>query len=45
MKTIKRKSVGTHFSMCVQPAFILVRTMQKTERRMEFHTLLVEAKL
>jgi len=23
MKTIKRKSVGTHFSMCVQPAFII----------------------
>ncbi|MCH5341386.1 MAG: flavin reductase family protein [Acetatifactor sp.] len=23
MKTVKRKSVGTHFSMCVQPAFII----------------------
>lgn len=23
MKNIKRKSVGTHFSMCVQPAFII----------------------
>lgn len=23
MKSIKRKSVGTHFSMCVQPAFII----------------------
>ena len=23
MKIIKRKSVGTHFSMCVQPAFII----------------------
>lgn len=23
MKTVKRKSVGTHFSMCVQPAFIV----------------------
>ena len=23
MKTIKRRSVGTHFSMCVQPAFII----------------------
>ena len=23
MKTIKRKSVGTHFSMCVQPAFLI----------------------
>ena len=23
MKTIKRKSIGTHFSMCVQPAFII----------------------
>ncbi|MBE5787083.1 MAG: hypothetical protein E7324_06035 [Clostridiales bacterium] len=22
MKTIKRKSIGTHFSMCAQPAFI-----------------------
>lgn len=26
MKTIKRKSVGTHFSMCVQPAFIIGTT-------------------
>lgn len=23
MKTVKRKSVGTHYSMCVQPAFII----------------------
>ena len=23
MKDVKRKSVGTHFSMCVQPAFIV----------------------
>lgn len=23
MKNVKRKSVGTHFSMCVQPAFII----------------------
>lgn len=23
MKVIKRKSIGTHFSMCVQPAFII----------------------
>ena len=23
MKTVKRKSIGTHFSMCVQPAFII----------------------
>lgn len=23
MKTVKRKSVGTHFSMCVQPAFLV----------------------
>lgn len=23
MKTVKRKSAGTHFSMCVQPAFII----------------------
>lgn len=23
VKTVKRKSVGTHFSMCVQPAFII----------------------
>lgn len=23
MRTVKRKSVGTHFSMCVQPAFII----------------------
>lgn len=23
MKTVKRKSVGTHFSMCVQPSFII----------------------
>jgi len=23
MKAVKRKSVGTHFSMCVQPAFII----------------------
>lgn len=23
METVKRKSVGTHFSMCVQPAFII----------------------
>lgn len=23
MKTVKRKSVGSHFSMCVQPAFII----------------------
>lgn len=23
MKSIKRKSIGTHFSMCVQPAFII----------------------
>lgn len=23
MKTVKRRSVGTHFSMCVQPAFII----------------------
>jgi len=23
METIKRKSIGTHFSMCVQPAFII----------------------
>lgn len=23
MKTVKRKSVGTHFSLCVQPAFII----------------------
>ena len=23
MKTVKRKSAGTHFSMCVQPAFIV----------------------
>jgi hypothetical protein len=27
MKTIKRKSEGTHFSMCVQPDFILVQIM------------------
>ena len=23
MKSVKRKSIGTHFSMCVQPAFII----------------------
>ena len=23
MKNVKRKSIGTHFSMCVQPAFII----------------------
>lgn len=23
MKVVKRKSIGTHFSMCVQPAFII----------------------
>ena len=23
VKNIKRKSIGTHFSMCVQPAFII----------------------
>ena len=23
MKTVKRKSMGPHFSMCVQPAFII----------------------
>ena len=23
LKSIKRKSIGTHFSMCVQPAFII----------------------
>lgn len=23
MKTVKRKSIGTHFSMCIQPAFII----------------------
>lgn len=23
MKTVKRKSIGTHYSMCVQPAFII----------------------
>ena len=23
MKSVKRKSAGTHFSMCVQPAFII----------------------
>lgn len=23
MKPVKRKSIGTHFSMCVQPAFII----------------------
>ena len=26
MKKIKRKSIGTHFSMCVQPAFIIGTT-------------------
>lgn len=23
MKPVRRKSIGTHFSMCVQPAFII----------------------
>ena len=23
MKPVKRKSIGTHYSMCVQPAFII----------------------
>ena len=36
MKSIKRKSVGTHFSMCVQPAFIIgTNTEDGTHKQVE----------
>lgn len=44
MKTIKRKSEGTHFSMCVQPDFILVQIMMEHTILPLLHGLALQTK-